>query len=258
VEIALLFLFAFLAGLVDSIAGGGGLIQLPALLLLLPSGSGAQVVLALGTNKLASICGTSAAAYTYARRIPIQWPMVLPAGFAACAASLGGAYTATVIPTQIFRPLIVLALLAVGLFTALQPNLGQIHAPKLKHGTQILIGVLVGSVIGFYDGLVGPGTGTFLIITFIGIFGFDFLISSAHAKFINVATNISAVALFAATGHIMYQIAIPMALCNILGSLVGTRLAFLKGNRFIRSIFLLVIAGLILKLGFDVLTARAK
>ena len=142
-------------------------------------------------------------------------------------------------------------LVVVAVWTYTQKNWGQLHAPKLSARAGRAYAVLVGATIGFYDGFFGPGTGSFLIFAFIGLFGFDFLNASAGAKVVNFATNLAAILYFGATGNIYYAYALPMGVCNVLGSLVGTRLAMLKGNRFVRGFFLCVVAAIIVRLAFD-------
>jgi uncharacterized protein len=251
VETLYLGAFAFLAGFVDSVVGGGGLIQLPALFLCLPPALASSIPAVLGTNKMSSICGTGVAVVQYARRIPIHWHSILPAGGAAFVFSLLGARVVTLLKPGFLRPLVFVLLVAVALYTFWSRNLGTLHAPRLTARRERTFGVLVGLAIGFYDGFFGPGTGSFLIFAFVGWFGFDFLTASASAKVINFATNLAAVGYFATTGNILWRYALPMAACNVLGSLAGTRLAILRGNRFIRALFLAVIAALILKMGWD-------
>jgi hypothetical protein len=248
IEITLLCFFAFLAGFIDSVAGGGGLIQLPALLILLPQ---APVAHLLGTNKLASIAGTSFAVVQYARHVGINWRATLPATIAAFILSFMGARTAAVLNTEAMRVVILILLVGIALYTFMRKDFGSIHAPKLTHVMQFIVSIVAGITIGFYDGFFGPGTGSFLIFVFVGIFGFNFLSASASAKLINFATNLSAMLYFAFTDNILYRFAVPMAVFNILGSLAGTRLAILKGSRFVRIFFLLVVAGMILKLIYD-------
>jgi uncharacterized membrane protein YfcA len=243
-----LYTFAFLAGFIDSVAGGGGLIQLPALLIFFPQTPVAHL---LGTNKLASIAGTSIAVLQYARHVGINWWATLPATISSFVLSFLGARTATMLNTGVMRIVVLVLLVAIALFTFMRKDFGAIHTPKLTHGIQFIVSIASGMTIGFYDGFFGPGTGSFLIFVFIGIFGFNFLSASASAKLINFATNLSAMLYFAFTNYILYNLAIPMALFNILGSLAGTRLAILKGSRFVRIVFLLVVTGMILKLAHD-------
>jgi hypothetical protein len=253
VEILSLSLFAFCAGFVDSVVGGGGLIQLPALFLLLPAELVSVPATVLGTNKLSSICGTSMAVIQYARRVRIPWASILPAGLVAFVFSFLGARVVSLLSGQVLKPLVLCLLVAVAIYTCLQKDFGDLHAPHFTAHREKGFGILVGVVIGFYDGFFGPGTGSFLIFIFIGLFGFDFLTASASAKVINFSTNLSAVLYFAATDHILYRYAVPMAVCNVLGSLAGTRLAILKGNTFVRTFFLIVVAAMILRFGWDVL-----
>ena len=247
-EIVFLYFFAFLAGFIDSVAGGGGLIQLPALLIFLPQ---APVAHLLGTNKLASIAGTSIAVVQYARHVGINWRATLPATISAFILSFLGARTAAILNTEIMRIVVLVLLVVIAIFTFIKKDFGTVHAPKLTHAMQFIFSMGAGLTIGFYDGFFGPGTGSFLIFVFVGIFGFNFLSASASAKFINFATNLSAMLYFAFTDNILYGLAIPMAVFNILGSFAGTRLAILKGSRFVRVVFLLVVAGMILKLAYD-------
>jgi uncharacterized protein len=253
VEIYFLCLFAFLAGLVDSVVGGGGLIQLPALLIFLPPAQASSLAAVFGTNKLSSICGTAAAAVQYSRRVRINWRSILPAGLAAFVFSFFGARTVSLIHPQALKPLILFLLVAVAIYTYWRKDFGNLHAPQFTAHRERQFGILVGIVIGFYDGFFGPGTGSFLIFIFIGLFGFDFLAASASAKVINFATNLSAVACFAATQQVYYEFAVPMGCCNLLGALTGSRLAILKGNAFVRGFFLVIVAAMILRLGWEML-----
>jgi uncharacterized protein len=253
VDTAWLCAFALLAGLVDSVVGGGGLIQLPALFLFLPAPEAAVVATVLGTNKLSSICGTGMAVVQYARRIPLNWHTLVPSALTAFGFSFLGARTVTHLHGAVLKPLVLVLLVAVAVHTFVRRDLGSRHAPRFGARHERWLGVAVGAAIGFYDGFFGPGTGSFLIFVFIGLFGFDFLAASASAKVINLATNLSAVAYFAATDHILYRYAVPMGCCNVLGSLAGTRLAMLKGNRFVRVLFLVVVSAMILRYGWEVL-----
>jgi uncharacterized membrane protein YfcA len=240
------------AGFVDAVAGGGGLIQLPALFLLLSPAEAAVVATVLGTNKLSSICGTGMAVAQYTRRVRLNWASLLPAAFTALAFSLLGARTVSAIQGSLLKPLVFGLLVVVAVYTLVRKDFGDRHAPRFAAGRERWLGALVGAGISFYDGFFGPGTGSFLIFIFIGWFGFDFLTASASAKVINFATNLAAVAYFAASGHILYRFAVPMALANALGGVAGARLAILKGNRFVRASFLTVAAVLIVRFGWDV------
>ena len=232
----------------DSMVGGGGLIQLPALFILLPGLSAPTI---LGTNKLVSITGTSVAATQYARHVQIDWPVVLPAALTAFVFSALGARTVSLIHTDLLRPFILILLIAVAVYVFVKKDFGTLHAPKLDPTRQRWYGVGLGCVLGFYDGFFGPGTGSFLIFAFVGLFGLSFLAASASSKVINAATNLSAVLYFGLTGHLLYAVALPMAVCNVGGSLLGTRLAVAKGSRFVRVLFLVVLSGIIVRFAWD-------
>lgn len=197
--------------------------------------------------------GTSVAATQYARHVKIHWPALLPAAGTAFVFSFLGARIASEVPTHAMRPLILGLLLTVAVYVFFKKDFGSLARPTLTEKQQIWGGVGVGMLLGFYDGLFGPGTGSFLIFTFIGLFGLSFLSASASAKVVNAATNLSAVLYFAGTHHVLYAAALPMAASNILGSLAGTRLAVLKGNGFVRVLFLSVMAALIFRFGYDTL-----
>ncbi len=240
--------FAFLAGFMDSMVGGGGLIQLPALFILLP---GVAAPTILGTNKLVALSGTAVAASQYARHVKLDWPVVVPSAGAAFVFSALGAHFVSGIRTQTLKPLILVLLAAVAGYVFARKDFGALHAPKLSPARQRWYGIAAGGVIGLYDGFFGPGTGSFLIFTFIGLFGLSFLAASASSKVINAATNLAAVLLFGFTGHLLYELALPMAVCNIGGSVLGTRLAVAKGSRFVRVLFLVVLAAIIAKFAWD-------
>ncbi len=240
--------FAFLAGFVDAVVGGGGLIQIPALFVLLPGIAPATL---LGTNKFASIWGTAAATTQYLRRVPLEWRATLPTAAAALVCGFLGARVAALLPADAFRPAILVLLIAVLVYTLWRKDIGQLHAPRLSHAQQFWVGLATGACIGFYDGVFGPGTGSFLVIAFVGLFGFSFLAASASAKLVNVITNLAALAYFIGAGHVRYEIAAPMALFNVAGSLTGTTLAIRKGSAFVRRLFVGVVTLLILRFAWD-------
>jgi uncharacterized protein len=246
--LGLLGVAAFLAGFVDAVVGGGGLIQLPALLILFPH---VAIATLFGTNKLASIAGTSVAVIQYARQVVIPWRIVLAGAIAAGFFSFWGARAVQFIQPGLLRPLILVLLVGVGLYTYLKKDFGVAQQSKVAAQYRLMATVLTGSIIGFYDGFFGPGTGSFLIFAFIGVLGFDFLQASASAKILNWATNFTAILAFASAHQVLYLLALPMAICNVAGSILGTRLAILKGNAFIRGLFLSIISVLILKLVYD-------
>ncbi len=249
-ELWLLLPIAFTAGLIDAAVGGGGLIQLPGLLAVLPR----EVPAALfGSNKLASIMGTASATWRYARRIELPWRLVLFAAAAAFCGSYLGARTVHYLPTQIIRPLVIVLLALMLFYTWFKPQFGQQDAGRPLTNKDLWTGLAIGAGIGFYDGFFGPGTGSFLIFLFVRFFHFDFLRASACAKVVNLATNLAALVFFIPTGLVLYGFAIPMGLANIAGAQVGTRLAMKGGNLWIRRLFLLLALILLGKLIWDVL-----
>ena len=248
VDFALLGGAAFLAGLVDAVVGGGGLIQLPVLFSFFPREAPATL---LGTSKLAGIFGTSAAAVNYARRVRVAWSAAAPAAVAAFALSFAGAYTVTKVPADFVRLLLPAVLLAVAVYTFRKKDFGAVHAPVHSGNAERYFAIGMGACIGFYDGFFGPGTGSFLIFLFVRFFGFDFLSASAAAKVVNVACNFSALMWFGVSGHLLWQLGLLMAACQVAGSLVGTRLAIKHGSAFVRKLFLVVVSLLILKTSYD-------
>jgi uncharacterized protein len=245
-----LLLFAFLAGFIDAIAGGGGLIQLPALFIFRPD---LPITSVLATNKLASIAGTGVAMVQFARKVPMKAAVLLPASIAAFAFSSVGAWAVSFANPELMKPVILVLLISVAVYTVFRKDFGEVHAPRLDSRKELAASIVTGAVIGFYDGFFGPGTGSFLIFSFIGIFGFDFLRAAASAKVVNFMTNLSAILYFAAAGHINYPLAVVMGAFNILGSLLGSRLAILKGSRFVRVLFIAVVTMMIGRMGFDIL-----
>ena len=245
-----LLLAAFCAGFIDAIAGGGGLIQLPALLIGLPNSDTVQV---LGTNKLAAVFGTSSAAVMYQRRTKPDLRFTLAMALPALVGSVFGALIATSIPTNALRPLVFVLLLGVGVFTWRRPALGQVeflrHSPRRRK----LIAMAAGGGIGFYDGIFGPGTGTFLMIVLVAALGFAFLNASAIAKVVNVATNIGAISVFGLRGVVLWKLGLALGVANILGGLIGANVAIRGGSALVRKVFLFVTAILICKVGVDTL-----
>jgi uncharacterized membrane protein YfcA len=249
-ELILLCLVAFAAGFIDAIVGGGGLLQTPAALLILPHYPVATI---FGTVKIPSLAGTSVAAFKYANQIKLNYKVLIACVISAFCASLMGAYSVSKLNNELIKPIILVVLIVVAAYTYFNKQFG-IHQQK-EHSIakQIFLAGVFGLIIGFYDGLIGPGTGSFLILVFIAVLGFDFIGASAHAKIVNMATNLAALIYFTSTGHVLFQYAIPMAVFNIIGSFFGAKLALLKGNKFVRIFFLIVIFGTILRFAYDVL-----
>ncbi|MYN46259.1 TSUP family transporter [Pseudoduganella sp. FT93W] len=248
VDYLLLGVAAFSAGLVDAVVGGGGLIQLPTMFSVFPNMAPATLI---GTNKLASIFGTSVAAVSYARRVAIAWSVAAPAAIAALVFAFLGAYTVTQVSAEFMRLLLPIVLVAVAAYTFARKDFGSVHAPVHSGTKEQTLALLVGSGIGFYDGFFGPGTGSFLVFLFVRIFGFDFLGASAVAKVVNVACNFAALIWFGYSGHLIWQLGLMMAVCQIAGAFIGSRLAMKHGSGFVRQLFLIVVCLLILKTGYD-------
>jgi hypothetical protein len=240
--------FSFLAGFVDAIAGGGGLIQLPACLILFPS---APLVAMIGTNKMASFFGTTAAAGRFARSVKLDWHVIGPAAATAFVFSMLGSRSVSVLNPAVLKPVVLVLLIVAAVYVYVVKDIGLEHRPVHTRVRGRWLGMLVGAVLGFYDGFFGPGTGSFLILIFASFFGFEFLVASGSAKVVNCMTNLASLIYFVAVGQVLYKLAIPMAVCNVLGSMVGTHLAILKGSRFVRVVFLVIVVGLIGKLGRD-------
>ena len=243
-----LFLLAasFFAGFIDSIAGGGGLIQLPALLIGLPKSETAQV---LGTNKLSSIFGTSTAAALYRKQIKPDPKVLLAMGLPALLGSAGGAMLASKIPTSSMRPMVLVLLIVVAVYTWFKPDLGKFENLRHLPRRRVQIAALAGVIIGFYDGIFGPGTGSFLMLILVASLGYAFITASAIAKVVNVATNVGAIMVFGINGAVIWQIGIIMGVANISGAIIGARLAIKGGSTLVRKVFLLVTVALIVKVG---------
>lgn len=239
---------AFFAGLVDAVAGGGGLIQVPALFAAYPDAPPATL---LSTNKVSAIGGTLNAARRYLRHVSLPWAVVGPAIVAGFVGSLMGANAVSNFPAEPLRKALPFVLLFLLLYTWFQPSLGESHAPKIIGRLQQLKGIALGLTIGFYDGFFGPGTGSFLLFGFVRFFGFDFLHASAATKLVNVATNLAAILMLASLGQINWALGFAMMIANIAGSQFGSRLAIKHGSSFVRKAFLVIVTVLILKSGWD-------
>ncbi len=244
----LLAISAVLAGLIDSVVGGGGLIQLPALLSALPHAAPASL---FGTNKLAAIWGTAFAARSYAKRLTLMWNLALPASVAALILAFLGARAVSLVPQDLLRKALPFLLLAVAAYVFRRKSFGSESRAEERVANPTRLALLTGAVIGFYDGLFGPGTGSFLIFLFVRFFHLDFLQASAIAKVVNVACNFAALSCFAAAGFVIWPLGLLMAVGNITGAIIGTRLALVGGTGFVRQLFLVMVGLLIAKTGYD-------
>ena len=248
--LALLALAALFAGFVDAVVGGGGLVQLPALVLGLPGASPVQV---LATNKLASICGTTVSSVTYYRRVRPHAGTFIPLMLLAFTGSLLGALLATRIPEEAFTPIVLAVLLVVGTYVLLKPEIGDRTVLRFSGHRHTAVAMAAGFVIGMYDGALGPGTGSFFVFTLVGLMGYAFLEASAKARMANWATNLAALCVFIPQDAVMWRTGLVMGAANLLGGYLGVRTAVARGTRFVRVFFIVVVSGFIVRLGGEVL-----
>ena len=247
-DLLIISIASLFAGFVDSIVGGGGLIMLPALFAVFPTTHPATL---FGVNKSASIWGTAAATLQYAQRVQMPWRALLPATLVCFAGSMAGAWTVTQISPEFLRRALPLILLVVLGYTLARKDLGRHHTPRFTARGEMLAACVLGLCIGFYDGFFGPGTGSFFVFLFVRWLGYDFLHASASAKLLNTASNLAALILFTWKGHVWWHYALPLAVANVTGSLLGTRLALKHGSGFVRVAFIVVVSALILKTSYD-------
>lgn len=249
-HLLLLCLAAFAAGFVDAIVGGGGLIQTPATLVLLP---GYSVVTAIGCTKIPSFSGTLFAAFQYLKKVKLNYTLTVVMCVIAFFASFAGSEVLSIVSNKFMKPVLLAILVAVAIYTYTKKDFGQHEAKDHPPKRELWFAIAISLVIGFYDGFIGPGAGSFLILAFISLLGYDFLHASAQAKLVNLATNLGSIVLFTIKGKILWSVALPMAVCNAIGGMLGARLAIIKGNRFIRIVFLLIVTGTLLRFAWDVL-----
>jgi len=248
--LCLLGLAALAAGFVDAVVGGGGLIQLPALLLGLPNVAPVHV---LATNKLASVCGTATSATTYYRRVRPDPKTFVPLMLLAFGGSAAGAVVASHLSSRVFNPIVFAALILVGAWVVLRPSLGDVTALRWTDHRHLLAAMGVGIVVGFYDGALGPGTGSFFVIALVGLLGYSFIEASAKAKLANVATNLAALVVFVPEGAVMWRTGLVLGACNLAGGYLGARTAMARGTRFVRVFFVVVVGGFAVRIGGQVL-----
>jgi uncharacterized membrane protein YfcA len=249
-EIIILCCSSFFAGFIDSMVGGGGLILIPTLLIMFPH---LPIPTVIGTNKFAAVSGMGMATVQYIRTGTMPWRSMIPSAFAGFFAALAGAKLLTIADSSALRPVIIVLLIAIAVYTFIRKDFGNIHAPHRTESMQRVIAVIMGVVLGLYDGFFGPGTGSFLIFGFVGLLGFGFLDASSSAKLVNFSMGCAALGYFAWTGNVRYELGIPMALTNIAGAYFGARLAIAKGSALVRVLFLVVVGGVICKLVWDFL-----
>ncbi len=245
----ILCFLGFAAGFVDAIAGGGGLIQLPAYFILMPHFTIAQL---LGSNKLGGFSGTFVSTIQYLRKIKVDWKLILPALFVAGISALLGAQLVSYLDKDKMAPIVVAVLIVMLIYTSLNKQTGIVNTHLAISPEKVKwILLCAACLIGLYDGFFGPGAGSMLMFVFVTLLGFDFLSAAAHTKVFNCITNIGALAFFIVHGDVRYEVAIPVAVCNIAGNYFGSALALKKGSPFIRIIYIVVVSALIAKIVFD-------
>ncbi len=249
ITLILLCVAAFSAGFVDAIVGGGGLIQTPAALVLLPD---LPVSTVIGSIKIPSFSGTFFAARQYLKRVQLNWKLTFLMCLTAFVAAFAGSQLLTVVSNRYMKPVIFIVLILVAIYTYTKKDFGQQVHKKHSPKNILWLSLLISLVIGFYDGFIGPGAGSFLVLAFIAILGFDFLQASANAKIVNLSTNLGSIVLFLLKGSILWTVAIPMAISNAVGGMIGASLAVRKGNQFIRIFFLIIVIVTLLRFGYDV------
>ncbi len=247
--IILLCIAAFFAGFVDAIVGGGGLIQTPVALILLPNLAVSSII---GSLKIPAFSGTSFAANQYLKKVDLNWKLLSIMAIVAFASAFLGSHLLTKVHNDFMKPILLVVLTLIAIYTFTKKDFGIHQAKEHTVKRQLLLAVSMSICIGFYDGFIGPGTGSFLVLGFVSVLGFDFLHASANAKMVNLATNFGSICLFILKGKIIWAIAIPMAICNAIGGWFGAKLAIKKGNGFIRIFFLIVVIGTLLRFGYDV------
>lgn len=247
--LVLLCLAAFAAGFIDAIVGGGGLIQTPMGLILLPN---LPVSTVIGTLKVPAFSGTSFAAFQYVKKVDINWRLLGIMMLLAFPSAFLGSTLLTYVSNDFMKPLLLVVLSLLLIYTYAKKNFGQDVAKNHSAKTQIWNAIAISFVVGLYDGFIGPGTGSFLVVAFIALMGFDFLQASANAKMVNLSTNFGSICLFILKGKIIWAIALPMAVSNAFGGWLGAKLAINKGNSFIRIFFLIVVVGTLIRFAYDV------
>ncbi len=244
-----LIILCFTAGFIDAVIGGGGLIQLPAMLINFPS---TPLPIIFGTNKIASFAGTSTAAFQFSRKIKFDYQILFPIALCAAAASFAGARVVSLVNVNALKPAILVILIVIAVYTFFKKDLGKVKVHHIALRQQVIRGCVMGIVVGFYDGFFGPGTGSFLVLGFVMLLGFEFVEASAYSKLVNCMTNLGALFVFISQGKYILEIAVLMAICNVAGNLAGSRIALKKGNGFVRIFFLVIVMLMIARYGYDI------
>lgn len=247
--IILLCIASFFAGFVDAVIGGGGLIQSPIALILLPN---LPVSSIMGSLKIPAFCGTSFASYEYLKKVKLNWKLFSSMAIVAFIASFLGSNLLTLVKNDFMKPVLLVVLICLAIYSITKKDFGQVQEKDISLKVQLIYGMFISFVVGFYDGFIGPGTGIFFVVCFVSILGFDFLHASANGKMVNLATNFGSISLFVIKGKIIWAIAVPMAFCNAFGGWIGAKLALKNGNNFIRIFFLVVVFCALIRFGYDV------
>jgi len=246
----LLVAAALAAGFVDAVVGGGGLIQLPALVVAFPTLAPIHV---LATNKLASFCGTTVSASTYYRRVRPDPRTFGPLMALAFVGSVVGAVLASHLTRAVFDPVVLVVLLVVGGYVLARPRLGAVTRLRFSGHRHTVAAMGAGLVIGCYDGALGPGTGSFFVFTLVGLLGYGFLEATAKARLANWATNLAALFVFVPQDAVLWRVGLAMGAANLVGGYLGARTAVARGAGFVRLLFLVVVAGFAVKIGLGLL-----
>lgn len=248
-SLVILCVAAFAAGFVDAVVGGGGLLQTPVGLIVMASESVSTVI---GTLKIPAFCGTFMAARQYIKRVTLKLRLLLGMGIVAFSASFAGSFLLTQVGNDFMKPVLLVVLIGIAGYTFLKKDFGQMPQKNRTERQMLFYGFVMAVIVGFYDGFIGPGTGSFLVLGFIILLGFDFLQASAHAKMVNLATNLGSIILFAIKGKLIVTLALPMAFANALGGWMGAKTAIANGNQFIRRVFLVVVVATLLRFAWDI------
>jgi uncharacterized protein len=240
---------SFFAGFIDAVVGGGGLLQVPLLFILFPGWSHTSII---ATNRMASVAGTLVAAQSYIRKIKVNYKAIALAGVFATVASFSGTFIMKEMPVQVFKPILLFIIVLLALYTFLKKEMGQEEQLKYKNQKLYIAFASIGLLLGLYNGVVGPGTGTLLVFALVQMIGFNFLNASAHAKVINAIADLASLVAFLLQGAILFKVAIPMMVSNMLGAYIGSHMAIKKGNEFIRVLFILILTVLIIRFAWDV------
>ena len=248
VNLILLGVAMFASGFIDAIAGGGGLIQTPAMLLSFPDRNPVEVV---ATSKTAAFFGTTTAAIQYRKFIKTDPKLFIAMVIPAFIGAAFGALFASRISAESFKSSIFFMMIAIFIYTLFKPDLGKVHVEKHSPKKMMVIGSIAACLIGFYDGLIGPGTGTMLMIALVAIMGFAFVGASAIAKVVNATTNLASIIVIGFSLGIMWKLGLVLAVANLAGGYMGSHMAIKKGSSFIRIFYLIVTALLILRLGYS-------